>query len=62
VSFVTEHDDRVNDATRRVSFKPGSNHIAKRRNRELGAHIRRYIDDDDDVDMSVPGSSGRNTR
>jgi hypothetical protein len=61
VSFVTEHDDRVNDAIRRVSFKPGSNHIGKRRNRELATLIRSRLDDED-VDMNVPGSSGRSTR
>ncbi|PNF34519.1 hypothetical protein B7P43_G10726 [Cryptotermes secundus] len=57
----SEHDDRVNDAIRRVSFKPGSNHIGKhRRRRDVITLIRSQLDDD--VDMSVQGSSGRSTR
>jgi hypothetical protein len=61
VSFVTEHDDRVNDAIRRVSFKPESNRIGKHRYPECTSFNAPYIGDDDD-DMSVPGSSGRSTR
>jgi hypothetical protein len=61
VYFVTEHDDRVNDAIRRVSFKPGSNRVGKLRNRGLAAVIRSHIDDDD-VDMNVTGSTGRSSR
>jgi hypothetical protein len=61
MSFVSEHDDRVNDSIRRVSFKPGSNRIGSRRNRNLDMAIRAYIEDDD-VDMSAPGSSGSSGR
>jgi hypothetical protein len=60
--FVTEHDDRVNDATRHVSFKPRSNNIRKHRNRGMASFIPSRVVDDDDVDMNAPGSSGRNSR
>jgi hypothetical protein len=60
--FITEHDDRVNDAIRHVSFKPRNNHIGKHRNRGMAPFIPSRVVDDDDVDMNVPGSSGRNTR
>jgi hypothetical protein len=62
VCFVTEHDDRVNDGIRRVSFKPGRNRVGKLRNRGLAAVIRSHIDGDNDVDMNVPSSSGRSSR
>lgn len=60
---MLEHDDRVNDAILRVSFKPGSNHVRKPRNQQLAVLISSHIDDGDvDTSMSAPGSSGRNTR
>jgi hypothetical protein len=58
--FVTEHDDRVDDATRRVSFKPRSNHKGKHRNRRVVLTGRCCVDDDDD--MNAPGPSTRNIR
>jgi hypothetical protein len=61
VSFIPEHDDRVNDSVRRVSFKPGSNRIGKQRNRDLDLGFRSHIDDGD-VDMTTPGSNGRSLR
>lgn len=61
VSFIPEHDDRVNDSIRRVSFKPGSNRMGKQRNRGLELAVRSRIEDGD-VDMTIPGSNGRSLR
>jgi hypothetical protein len=61
VSFILEHDDRVSDSMRRVSFKPGSNRIGKQRNRGLELPVRSRIEDGD-VDMTTPGSNGRSIR
>jgi len=56
MSFVSEHDDNASDNIWNVSFKPGSNHTGRHRNRDLDMAIHAYIDDDD---MNTPGSSGR---
>jgi hypothetical protein len=61
VSLIAEHDDRVSDCIRRVSFKPGSNRIGKQRNRDLDQVVRSHIEDGD-VDMTTPGSNGRSLR
>lgn len=61
VSFIPEHDDRVSDSIRRVSFKPGSNRVGKQKNRGLEMPVRSRIEDGD-VDMTTPGSNGRSLR
>jgi hypothetical protein len=58
---IPEHDDRVNDSIRRVSFKPGSNRMGKPRNRRLELAVRSHVEEGD-VDMTTPGSNGRNLR
>jgi hypothetical protein len=60
MSFVSEHDDRVSDSMRRVSFKAASSRIGKPKSQGLDMAIRACIADDD-VDMSTPGSSGRSS-
>lgn len=61
VSFIPEHDDRVSDSIRRVSFKPGSNRMGKQRNKGFEQAVRSRIDDGD-VDMTAPASNGRSLR
>jgi hypothetical protein len=60
--FVTEHGDRVDDATRRVSFKLRSNHKAKHRNHGVASTGHCCVVDDNDEDMNAPGPSTRNIR
>ncbi|PSN57824.1 Nuclear RNA export factor 1 [Blattella germanica] len=57
-----EHDDRVGDTIRRVSFKTGgsNNRMAKQGSRKWDMAIRATLEDDD-VDMNNPGSSNRNS-